>query len=84
MSEIAEKLKTDLATLSLEDRDSIRDYLDSLDDEEMTQDEWEEAWSAEINRRIADVEAGRSKLIPGDEVFRRVDEMLARLNERKP
>ena len=80
MSDKTEKLKLELASLSLEDRDDIRSYLDDLEDEEPTQDEWEEAWSAEINRRIADVESGKTKLIPGEEVFRRVDEMLARLN----
>ena len=72
MSEIAEKLKSDLATLSLEDRDSIREYLDSLEEEFQTREEWEEYWIEECNRRVANVEAGRSKLIPGEEVMERL------------
>ena len=72
MSEKAEKLKADLATLSLEDRDSIREYLDSLEEEFQTREEWEEYWIEECNRRVANVEAGRSKLIPGEEVMERL------------
>ena len=74
MSEKAEKLKAALAELSLEEREDIRVYLDSLEDEELTQEEWEAAWSEEINRRIADIDSGKTKLIPGEEVMRRLRE----------
>ncbi|HXD89246.1 MAG TPA: addiction module protein [Urbifossiella sp.] len=77
MSEKAEKLKAALAELSLEEREDIRIYLDSLGDEELTQEEWEQAWSEEINRRIADDEAGLTKMIPGEEVMRRLREKYA-------
>lgn len=30
--------------------------------------EWEEAWSAEIARRVADIESGKATLIPWEEV----------------
>ena len=74
MSEKAERLKAELATLSLEDRDGIREYLDSLEEPELSQEEWEEAWSEEINRRIADVESGKTRLIPWEEVSREMRE----------
>jgi putative addiction module component (TIGR02574 family) len=40
-----------------------------------------EAQLAEIKRRIADVESGKAKLIPGDEVLARARRLLA---ERTP
>ena len=74
MSEKAEQLKSALANLSEEDREGIRDYLDELAEGELSQDEWEEAWGEEINRRIADMESGKVKMIPGEEVMRRLRE----------
>lgn len=74
MSDKAERLKAELASLSLEDLDGIREYLDDLAEPELTQEEWEESWSEEINRRIADDEAGLTEMIPGQEVMRRLRE----------
>ena len=39
------------------------------DEETMTEEEWQAAWMPEIERRIRDVEEGRSKLIPAEEVM---------------
>lgn len=47
------------------------------DDDSLTPEEREEAWVEEINRRMADIESGRMKCIPAEEVFRRLDEKLA-------
>jgi len=41
--------------------------LESLDDPEQT--EIDTAWSEEIERRIRDVDEGKVKLIPGEEVL---------------
>ena len=41
--------------------------LESLDDAEQT--EIDAAWSEEIERRIRDIDEGRVKLIPGEEVL---------------
>lgn len=35
---------------------------------ELTTDEWEAAWSAEIDRRVREVDDGRVELLDGDEV----------------
>lgn len=40
--------------------------------------EIEEAWSAEIQRRVDDLESGKVREIPGDEVTARVRQLLAR------
>jgi putative addiction module component (TIGR02574 family) len=50
--------------------------ISSLDDQtdlnDLTDEEVEERWSAEIARRIAEIDAGRVQLVPWTEVRRRV------------
>lgn len=36
----------------------------------------DEAWTGEIASRVDDIRSGRLQTIPGDEVFRRIDERL--------
>ena len=36
------------------------------------------AWQAEIERRISDMDAGRTQPVPAEEVFARIDEKLRR------
>lgn len=81
MSETAEKLKPILASLSAEDRATLVEYIDSLDANGDEDEENEDSlgtldpeYIAEINRRIADFEAGKTKPIPGEEVMRRLKE----------
>jgi len=79
MSEAAEKLKPSLLALNVAERAEVAEYLATLnateeDSEELTEEEWDEHWADEINRRIADLEAGKTKLIPGDEVMKRLKE----------
>lgn len=83
MSEKAEQLKKVLAELSAEDRAELLDYLAGLEEveEDLTREEWEAAWAEEINRRVEEIRSGRAKTIPGDEVFRRIDEKLGLLRE---
>lgn len=66
-SELSEKDRADLAGLLIES-------LESEPDEEV-----EAAWAAEIERRVAELEAGAVKSIPWQEVRQR---LLDRLNER--
>jgi len=50
----------------------------SLDGEpEGTPEEIAEAWEEEIARRVADMEAGRTKWIPAEEVFAEIDALIA-------
>ena len=66
------------ATLSEHDRATLAGLLiDSLEGEpDLTV---EAAWAAEIEKRVAEVEAGTVKTIPWEEVQQR---LLARLNAR--
>ena len=50
----------------------------SLDGEpDGTPDEIAKAWDEEIARRVADMEAGRTKWIPAEEVFAEIDALIA-------
>lgn len=66
-SELPEKDRADLAGLLLES-------LEGEPDEGV-----EAAWAAEIERRVAELDAGRVKTIPWEDVRQR---LLDRLNER--
>jgi len=66
--------------LSSRERGLLIDRLvESLDDEPADADA-EEAWAAEIKRRVDDVRSGKVKMIPGEEVER---EMAARLRRAR-
>lgn len=73
MSETAEKLKPVLAALPAAERAELIEYLIALD-EDAEPGELDDEYIDEINRRIADMEAGRTVGIPGDEVMRRMKE----------
>ena len=38
--------------------------------------EVERAWEAEIRRRVRDIDSGVTQLIPGEEVFKEVEDLL--------
>lgn len=75
MTETVEQLKSQAGALSGPERADLAYFLlTSLEPEEAGV---EEAWRAEIARRVADIRAGRAK-------GRSVDEVLAELRERHP
>lgn len=45
---------------------------DDEPDEGLTQEEWEKAWAAEIDRRVGEIREGKAELIDGDEALKRV------------
>ncbi|MGH8645998.1 MAG: addiction module protein [Gammaproteobacteria bacterium] len=75
MSSTLAELKEQAARLSEAERAelalSLIESLDGPADEDV-----EEAWRIEIERRIAQVESGEVQLIPGDEVFARLRRRL--------
>lgn len=79
MSAILDDLKARALQLAPPDRDElIRVLIASIDGEpEGTPEEIARAWDEEIERRIADLEAGRTKSIPADEVFAEIRAMIA-------
>lgn len=79
MSAILEDLKTRALQLAPPERDElVRTLIESIDGEpDGTPEEIARAWDEEIERRIADLEAGRTKSIPADEVFAEIRAMIA-------
>lgn len=68
MSETAERLKTELASLSDEDRAELAHFLlESLPPEEEVADE--AAWIEELNRRLEEMRSGEDPGIPAEQVF---------------
>lgn len=74
MMRSADDVLKDALALPIEDRAKIAGSLiESLDDD-VVDDEAEELWSAEIAKRIADIDAGRVKMVPWSEVEKRLFE----------
>jgi putative addiction module component (TIGR02574 family) len=77
-------IPTKLVTQVLELPDDERGALAALllhslephDGDELTGEAWEAAWSAEIERRAREVEAGTAELIDGDEVMAEMRAMV--------
>ncbi|VTR92706.1 : Unstab_antitox [Gemmata massiliana] len=83
MSEATEKLKPLLAALTAEERAEVAEYIDALDsdhendeggEENLAPEEWEAVWIEEGNRRIADLDSGKSEAVPADEFMKRMKE----------
>jgi putative addiction module component (TIGR02574 family) len=69
--EVSKLLEQALA-LSAQDRGLVIDRLiESLDDEP-AEEGVEEAWAEEIKGRVDDIRSGKVKMIPGEEVLRRL------------
>jgi hypothetical protein len=43
--------------------------LEPEDEDEVSKEDWEAAWSAEIDRRVREVDDGSAELLDGDEVL---------------
>jgi len=78
MTKPAEALLREAIKLDVNERAELAaELLASLDDE--PDEDVEAAWAAEIERRIARIEAGTEKLIPWEEVKHRIEkEILGR------
>ena len=75
MSDLTEELVQKARTLPPEERARLaEELLASLHEDRGT--EIEAAWDEEIRRRIAEIESGTVKLIPADEVFAEIRQML--------
>ena len=71
MSPTRDELVAAALALPRDERESIAHaLLDSLDGEEISPEEWQEAWTEEIRRRLEDVREGRAELVDADEVLR--------------
>jgi putative addiction module component (TIGR02574 family) len=69
----ADQIETEALSLSRPERARIVDTLvASLE----TDPSIERAWDEEIRRRIRDIDQGTTRLIPGDEVLKEVEDLL--------
>lgn len=84
MSAVLDELEAQAMKLTAQERGELAHrLLVSLDGEpEGTPEEIARAWDEEIARRVADMEAGRTKWTPADEVFKRIDAMIAEREDR--
>jgi len=73
MSRQLEALETEAMKLSLEERAYLADRLLASLSEDA---EIEEAWAAEVERRIAEIESGRVQVIPAAEAIARARDGL--------
>ena len=67
--QVSEVLEKALA-LSTQERGLLIDQLIERLDEGPAEEGVEEAWDAEIKRRVDDIRAGKVKMIPGERVLR--------------
>jgi putative addiction module component (TIGR02574 family) len=74
--EVSDLLKRALA-LSVDERAALANTL--LDSLEATNESVQEAWDAEVARRIEDLEAGKAVTVPWEQLHR---ELLALVNKR--
>jgi putative addiction module component (TIGR02574 family) len=77
MSDRVRALLPQLAGLTADEKELLIDYLsdeDDAEDEVLTQEEWEEAWLEEVERRMADMDSGKDVGVPWEEVKRRMKE----------
>jgi putative addiction module component (TIGR02574 family) len=74
MSIPLEVLEAEVLSLSPTERSRLLDkLLASLDPDP----EWEDAWAQEVDKREAEIAAGRSTWLPGEEVVARLRAKLA-------
>jgi putative addiction module component (TIGR02574 family) len=80
MSPQASELLEKALALSAQDRGLIVDRLVKSLDEGPAEEGVEAAWADEIKRRVEEIQSGKAKMIPGEEVDRR---LAARLSNAK-
>jgi putative addiction module component (TIGR02574 family) len=71
MTEIADKIYEQALNLPVEDRVSLIDKLLESINFSLKKDV-EEAWIEEVEKRYNDFKSGKTKLIPGEEVFEKI------------
>ncbi len=74
MSDLVEELSHKARALSPEDRVRLAEEL--LASVQEPDAEVDAAWAEEIKRRIAEIDSGKARLIPADEVFAEVRRLL--------
>ncbi len=84
MSAVLEQLKAQALKLSASERDELlRALIASIDGQaEDTPEAIARAWDEEIERRIADFEAGKTGSVPAEQVFAEIRALIASHRKR--
>ena len=78
MSAVLDELKAKALKLSPPDRDElVRTLIASIDGEPEDAAAIARAWDEEIERRIADLESGKTKGVPAEQVFAEIRDLIA-------
>jgi putative addiction module component (TIGR02574 family) len=75
MSPNAQRLLEEARQLPPDERDWLAECL-LIKDENVSAAELESAWGEEIKRRLGEIDSGKVKMIPGEEVLARMDARL--------
>jgi putative addiction module component (TIGR02574 family) len=75
MSPNAQRLLDEARQLPPDEREWLAECL-LIKDENVTAAEADSAWDAEIKRRLDEIDSGKVKMIPGEEVLARMDARL--------
>ena len=83
MAALLQKIEDEALQLSPKERSElIHRLIVSLDGApEESPEAIAKAWDEEIARRVADMEAGRTKWIPAEEVFKEIDAIISAHNK---
>lgn len=68
MTKVAEQVLAQALQLDPSDRAELRDRLFELDDDGPPEPGYEEAWTAELDERLGQIERGEVTLIPWEQV----------------
>lgn len=77
MIELAEKIFEQALDLPINDRLILIDKL-LISTNLPTQNDIDQAWVQEVERRYQEVNSGAAKLIPGEEVFRKIKKKFSK------
>ena len=77
MAELTEKIYEQALELPIDDRLALIDKL-LVSTNLPTQDDIDQAWAKEVERRCEELDNGKAKLIPGEEVFAKIRKKFAK------
>lgn len=77
MVELAEKIYEQALDLPIDDRLLLIDKL-LISTNLSTQEDIDQAWSKEVESRCQELDCGKAKLIPGEEVFAKIKKRFER------
>lgn len=76
MAQLADKIYEQALNLPINDRLSLIDKL-LISTNLPTQDDIDHLWSIEVERRSQELESGKAKLVPGEEVFKKIKDRFS-------